>query len=290
MIEISGLTKRTKKKEILRDINIKMDGIYGLIGPNGAGKTTLMKIISGLTSMSSGRISINGEDYTKGKYLKQNKHTAYLPQDFMIYPKVTVNEALDHIALLKGILDKNVREQKVYNSLKEVNLLEHKGKKMSQLSGGLRKRVGIAQLLLDEPSILLFDEPTAGLDIEERIRFRNLLKHLGDNHVIVISSHIIEDIEFLATRIGILKEGKLLFEGTPEKLKQAAEQKIWTAQIPLEELSKFILDQDVISLTEEGKNVNVRVYSSTSINSSSYEIATPRLLDGYLSVIREHKI
>lgn len=286
MIQVSGVSKVIKKKKVLENINLNIEGIYGLIGPNGAGKTTLMKILSSLTSVNEGNVQINGENYVHGKYVKANKSVAYLPQDFMVYPKITVYDTLNHIALLRGIMDEKVRRERILNSLEQVNLLEHQEMKMSELSGGMRKRVGICQLLLDKPSFLLFDEPTAGLDIEERIRFRNLLKKLGNSHTIVISSHIIEDIEFLATKIGIIKKGYVLFEGTPENLKKKGEGKIWDRNIPIEELNEFISNQDVISISDEENSVNIKVFSKNPLN-LNYKLATPKLVDGYLSVIRE---
>ncbi|KYD21014.1 hypothetical protein B4135_1738 [Caldibacillus debilis] len=204
----------------------------------------------------------------------------------MIYPKLTVFDALDHLALLKGMTEKKLRKDKIIHSLEQVNLLDYREMKMSELSGGMRRRVGIAQLLLDEPSVLLFDEPTAGLDIEERIRFRNLIKKLGNQHTILISSHIIEDIEFLATKISILKKGNVLFEGTPDCLKKKAEGKIWTKQIQKNELNDFIIHEDVISIYEEQNHVTVRIFSENALN-DNYELAAPRLVDGYLAVIRE---
>ncbi|TCT17502.1 ABC-2 type transport system ATP-binding protein [Melghiribacillus thermohalophilus] len=289
MLQVSGLNKIIKKHKVLKNVHLNIEGIYGLIGPNGAGKTTLMKILSSLTSMNGGDVFIDGKNYSNGRYVKANKYIGYLPQDFMIYPKISVYEALDHIAILKGIMDKKIRQDKIVSSLEQVNLLEHQEKKMIELSGGMRKRVGIAQLLLEEPSCLLFDEPTAGLDIEERIRFRNLMKRLGNNHTIIISSHIIEDIEFLATKISILKKGEVLFEGTPEHLKKKAEGKIWTKPIQIDELNEFILNQDVISISEEQKNVKIRIFSEDGID-DNYKLATPKLVDGYLAVIREgHK-
>lgn len=285
MIKLSGVSKKVKKNQILNDVNLSIDGIYGLIGPNGAGKSTLMKVISSLTSMDKGEVSIDGENVVKGKYTKPNKNIAYLPQDFMIYPNINIFDALEHIALLKGIMDKNQRQQKIIHALKQVNLLEHKEKKMIELSGGMKKRVGIAQLLLSEPSYLLFDEPTAGLDIEERIVFRNLLRRLGNDHTIVISSHIIEDIEFLSTKLAILKKGSVLFEGTPEKLKEKAQGQIWEKNVPLAELDTFISNKDVVTISEENGEGNIRLFTSEPPN-SEFTIATPRLVDGYLTVVR----
>jgi len=285
MIKLSGVSKKVKKNKILDNVTLSIDGIYGLIGPNGAGKSTLMKIISSLTSMDKGEVYIDGENVIKGRYTTPNNTIAYLPQEFMIYPNITVYDALDHIALLKGIMDKKQRQQKIICSLKEVNLLEHKEKKMIELSGGMKKRVGIAQLLLSEPSYLLFDEPTAGLDIEERIVFRNLLRRLGNNHTVVISSHIIEDIEFLSTKLAILKKGTVLFEGTPEELKEKAQGQIWERNVPLTELDTFISDKDVVTISEENGEGNIRLFTSEP-PSSQFTIATPRLVDGYLTVVR----
>lgn len=222
MIKINGVSKRIKKHHILSDVSLEIEGIYGLIGPNGAGKTTLMKILSSLISMNAGQVEMKGENYRKGKYVKQNTLIGYLPQDFMVYPTIGLEEALDHIAMLQGMMNKQERQLKVRQVIKQVNLQGHENKKMIELSGGMRKRVGIAQLLMGDPSILLFDEPTAGLDIEERIRFRNLLRSLGTERTVVVSSHIVEDIEFLCTKIGVLKEGRVLFEGSPAELKAHA--------------------------------------------------------------------
>lgn len=285
MIKLSGVSKKVKKNQILDNVTLSIDGIYGLIGPNGAGKSTLMKIISSLTSMDKGEIYIDGDNVIKGKYTKPNNNIAYLPQDFMIYPNISIYDALDHIGLLKGIMDKKQRQHKIISSLKQVNLLEHKEKKMIELSGGMKKRVGIAQLLLSEPSYLLFDEPTAGLDIEERIVFRNLLRRLGNNHTVVISSHIIEDIEFLSTKLAILKKGTVLFEGTPEELKEEAQGQIWERNVPLTELDTFISDKDVVTISEENGEGNIRLFTSEP-PSSQFTIATPRLVDGYLTVVR----
>ncbi|MEB2301554.1 ATP-binding cassette domain-containing protein [Lysinibacillus xylanilyticus] len=285
MITLSDVSKKVKGQYILSNVNLNIEGIYGLIGPNGAGKTTLMKILASLTSMSSGKIEINGENYTKGKYIKRTKNIGYLPQDFMIYPNVEVKDVIDHIALIQGIIEKQERENTVSKVLSLVNLQGFENKKMIELSGGMRKRVGIAQLLISEPSILLLDEPTAGLDIEERIRFRNLLRELSDNRTIIISSHLIEDIEFLSTKIGILKKGKVLFEGKPKELKKIAEGKVREYKIPKEKLSSFSKEKEVTQISDEEDFLKVRVFSDVCEQES--QLVFPRLTEGYLSIVRE---
>lgn len=216
--------------------------------------------------------------------VKANERIGYLPQDFMVYPNITVEEALDHLALLQGMMDKRERHATVAEAIQKVNLNGHETKKMSELSGGMRRRVGIAHLLTRKPSILLFDEPTAGLDIEERIRFRHLLKQLGSEHTIVISSHIVEDIEFLCTKIGVLKQGQVLFEGTPSELKSRAEGCVWEYCIHPEELDDLIATREVVQLLEEEDGIHARVFSKNG-GTGGRRVA-PRLIDGYLAVVR----
>lgn len=285
MIKLSGVDKRIKKHEILSNVTLNIEGIYGLVGPNGAGKTTLMKILSSLISLNQGQVEMNGENYVKGKYVKQNQLIGYLPQDFMIYPNISVEEALEHIALLQGIMEKPKRKAIVHKVIEKVNLDEHKSKKMIELSGGMRKRVGIAQLLIGEPSILIFDEPTAGLDIEERIRFRNLLRQLGAERTVIISSHIVEDIEFLCTKIGVLKHGHVLFEGTPAELKAHAQGYIWEYDVQQEQLERLLDEKEVVQILETEHGFNVRVFSSEGGDGAKQ--VTPRLMDGYLAIVRD---
>lgn len=285
MIKVLDVSKKIKKHEVLSNISIEIEGIYGLIGPNGAGKTTLMKILSSLISMNGGRVEVEGKDFTKGKYVKQNNLIGYLPQDFMVYPNITVEEALNHIALLKGVMEKHKRAATVHDVIEKVNLQGHENKKMVELSGGMRKRVGIAQLLIGNPSILIFDEPTAGLDIEERIRFRNLLRNLGNEHTVVISSHIVEDIEFLCTKIGVLKNGRVLFEGTPDELKIHAEGAVWELSVSPEELDSILLEKEVVQIFEDEANFNVRVFSMNKLMGAKR--VAPRLVDGYLAVVKD---
>lgn len=285
MIQLSDINKKIKKHHVLSHISLNIEGIYGLVGPNGAGKTTLMKIVSSLISMDSGQVEIDEENYTKGRYVKQNRLIGYLPQDFMVYPNISVEDVLDHIALLQGVMDKHKRKVIVNQAIKKVDLQGQQNKKMMELSGGMRKRIGIAQLLMGDPSILIFDEPTAGLDIEERIRFRNLLKKLGSNHTVIISSHIVEDIEFLCTKIGVLKNGEVLFEGTPTEMKSRAKGYVWEFLVSPDKLDVLMEGKEVVQTLEEEKDINVRVFSIEQ-EAGAKQVA-PRLVDGYLAIVKD---
>lgn len=282
-IQVQELVKIIKKQKILSDITLSFSGIYGLLGPNGAGKTTLMKILAGMIDFNEGSVFIDDELISTTNYVKRVNLIGYLPQDFMIYPELKMYDVLEHIAILQGSKPTIPYYDQIKEVVEQVNLSDHLYKKMRELSGGMRRRVGIAQLLLRKPSILLFDEPTAGLDIEERIRFRNLLKQLGKRHTVIISSHIVEDIEFLCTKIGVIKNGKVLFEGGPEQLKQKAAQSTYEISVPLSELDEIIATKEVVQMNEEPSHVVVRVLSDDPVG----QPVRPRLMDGYLALLKE---
>ncbi|MFC0299079.1 ATP-binding cassette domain-containing protein [Geobacillus jurassicus] len=282
VVTIEGLTKIMKKKAILSDVSLSISGVYGLLGPNGAGKTTLMRILAGLLDFNHGRVSLGDERISTGTRVRRVKDIGYLPQDFMIYPELTMYEVLEHIAVLQGEHPAACRP-KIEEVIEQVNLSSHMNKKMRELSGGMRRRVGIAMLLLREPSILLFDEPTAGLDIRERVRFRNLLKRLGNDRTIVISSHLVEDIEFLCTKIGVLDRGAVLFEGSPDALKQKAAPYTYELDVPFGELDSIMATKEVVQIREEPSHVVVRVLSEEPLGRR----VSPRLMDGYLALLKE---
>ncbi len=282
-IQVQGLTKLIKKKRILSNVTLSFSGVYGLLGPNGAGKTTLMKILASLTDFNAGVVFIDEESVSTSTYVKQTDRIGYLPQDFMIYPELKMYDVLEHIAILQAGKPSISYHAQIREIVEQVNLTDHLYKKMRELSGGTRRRVGIAQLLLRKPSILLFDEPTAGLDIEERIRFRNLLKQLGKHHTVIISSHIVEDIEFLCTKIGIIKNGEVIFEGGPEELKKKAAHCTFEIDVPHAELDEIIATKEVVQMNEELSHVVVRVLSDHPIGKP----VSPRLMDGYLALLKE---
>lgn len=282
-IHVQGLTKVIKKQQILSNVTLSFSGVYGLLGPNGAGKTTLMKILASLTDFNAGSVFIDNESISTATYVKRTNHIGYLPQEFMIYPELKMYDVLEHIAILQGGKSSISCDAQIKEVVEQVNLSDHLNKKMQELSGGMRRRVGIAQLLLRKPSILLFDEPTAGLDIEERVRFRNLLKQLGKRHTVIISSHIVEDIEFLCTRIGIIKNGEVLFEGGPEELKQKAVHCTYEINVPFANVDEIIATKEVVQMNEEPSHIVVRVLSDDPIG----QAVRPRLMDGYLAVLKE---
>ncbi|WP_017729560.1 ATP-binding cassette domain-containing protein [Halalkalibacterium ligniniphilum] len=282
-IQVQSLSKVVKKQQILSNVTLSFTGVYGLIGPNGAGKTTLMKILASLTDFNSGSVFIDKKLISTGKYIKQNEQIGYLPQDFMVYPELKMYDVLEHIAILQDKKPSISYHKQIIEVVEQVNLSEHLYKKMSELSGGMRRRVGIAQLLLRKPTILLFDEPTAGLDIEERIRFRNLLKQLGKQHTVIISSHIVEDIEFLCTKIGVIKNGQVLFEGEPGELKQKAADCTFEIKASLSELDEIISTKEVVQMDDELSHIIVRILSDKPIGKS----VNPRLMDGYLALLKE---
>lgn len=284
MINVQNITKTYKGKKTLQKVSLEIEGIYGLLGPNGAGKTTLMRVLAGLISVDEGKIIVENDDLHSTDLKTIRNGIGYLPQDFDLYPKATVYDCLNHIALLKGIADSQLRKERITTVLEQVNLVDAKKQKVSKLSGGMRKRLGIAQVFLTNPSILIIDEPTSGLDILERIRFRNLLRELSKDKTIIISSHIVEDVEFLCTKLGIIKEGSVLAEGTPEEIAKSSDGFVWGIQIHENELSETFKLYTVIDIQQRGFNIlDVRVLSKNKPSNATPLNAT--LIDGYLSII-----
>lgn len=278
-ITISNLCKSIKGNEILRDINIEINGSVGLLGPNGAGKTTLMRILTTLIEPSSGSIRSNELDWINK--MEVRRHIGYLPQHFSMYKNMNVVECLNHLALLKGIV-KSKRIEIIESTLDEVNLLNVKSTKIKHLSGGMLRRVGIAQALLGDPQLLVIDEPTVGLDIEERVRFRRLLRKLGKDRNIVISTHIVEDIETTCDKICILKSGRVINFGTKTEMLNLVRDKVAEKIVPLEQM-----DYDsfkVISTKESGEDYIVRYFT---VNGEDDNIVQPTLEDAYLYLIQD---
>lgn len=221
-------------------------GMFGLLGPNGAGKSTLMRTIATLQQPDSGKISFAGIDVlAEPDRLRQT--LGYLPQDFGVYPRITAQAMLDHLAVLKGVTVAAQRKALVDALLRQVNLHAVRNKALSGFSGGMRQRFGIAQALIGDPKLLIVDEPTAGLDPEERVRFHNLLSEIGEQRVVILSTHIVEDVADLCPRMAILAEGKLLMEGAPADLTAALTGKIWRKKVARAELEACKATHHVIS-------------------------------------------
>ena len=229
-LRIFNLTKDFDGFKAVNNFSFSMDrGVYGLLGVNGAGKTTLMRMLTTLMKPTAGQITWDGEDIfaMDGKY---RTLLGYLPQDFGYYPDFSVYDYLMYIAALKGIRPA-VAKQRVKEMLKQVGLLKARNKKMKTLSGGMKRRAGIAQAMLNDPRILILDEPTAGLDPSERIRFRNLISELSEDRIVLLSTHIVSDIEYIANEILLMKDGQLVTSGTSENIIDSMPESVWICRV-----------------------------------------------------------
>ena len=229
-LRISNLTKDFDGFKAVNNFSYQMNcGVYGLLGVNGAGKTTLMRMLTTLMHPTSGQITWDGEDVfaMDGKY---RMLLGYLPQDFGYYPDFSVYDYLMYIAALKGIRP-TIAKQRVKELLKQVGLVKARNKKMKTLSGGMKRRAGIAQAMLNDPKILILDEPTAGLDPSERIRFRNLISELSEDRIVLLSTHIVSDIEYIANDILLMKDGQLVISGTSEEIIDSMPESVWIAHV-----------------------------------------------------------
>lgn len=284
-IIINNLCKRYGNKVVLDGISLQIDsGMFGLLGPNGAGKTTLMRILTTLIPPTSGTLEVNGIPINNRKGIREI--TGYLPQDFSVYPTFSVYETLDYLAIMSRIADDKFRKKVIMQLLEKVNLLRYSKVKVKALSGGMKRRLGIAQALLANPQILIIDEPTAGLDPEERIRFRNMLESLSSERIVILSTHIVEDIGSTCEHMSILNNGKVAYAGSVSKLLESAEGFVWGGLIADDKLrsiqERFTL---LSSVKEKGKN-RVRILSD-SRPFENVEIIPPSIEDGYMKIIRE---
>lgn len=280
-LNLDKVTKDYGKFRALDNVSLQVEpGMFGLLGPNGAGKTTLMRILTTLITCTSGNIRYGQLDWTEPNDIRNI--IGYLPQKFSMYKQIKVREALLHIANLKGI--RSEREKKVDEILDKVNLVEQKDKKISQLSGGMIRRVGIAQALLGNPKIIIVDEPTAGLDPEERIRFRKLLRQLGKDSIVIISTHIVEDIESTCDRAAILYKGKLLAEGAVNHLGGIAKGYIWEKEVDKEDYYALSESLNIISNHQKGDKYRLRILSEKHIEGG--QLVEPTLEDGYLLLMK----
>lgn len=286
---IDNISKRYNKS-VWGLKNFKMEinpGILGLVGPNGAGKSTLMRILATITRPSVGRVAWNGSDIVKSPN-EIRKVLGYLPQDFGVYPNLNAVEFLEYIAAIKG-LDSRATRKRIQELLVLVNLTEARKRPLGGFSGGMKQRIGIAQALLNDPQVLIVDEPTVGLDPEERVRFRNLLSDLSGDRIVILSTHIVSDVEATATSIAIIHEGDLLTHTTPENLIKNVDGKVWSWTVPSETLPS-VRDEYLISSTvRRTEGVNVRIVAEKSPNQDANN-ADPTLEDAYLYCIDQNRI
>ena len=257
-ISIENVSQKFGQHIVINQLNLELtNGVFGLLGPNGAGKSTLMKMLATIEKPSSGKIFVNDFDITKSP--KQiRKQLGYLPQDFGIYPNMTPVEFLEYMAAMKG-LKANSAKIRIHELLELLNLEQHRNRMIGHFSGGMKQRVGIAQSLLNDPMLLIIDEPTVGLDPQERINFRNLLASLSTNRIIILSTHIVSDIESLATDIAILAKGKLKVMAKTEALIQKVDNKVWHSVIPSSTLAEIQNNFIVSSIVHRSDSLHVRI-------------------------------
>lgn len=279
-IIIRNMNKFYGKKQALFDIDLTIEqGMFGLLGRNGAGKTTLMKTLAALHRKKDGEVIICGIPVEKPKKIRSM--IGYLPQDFSMYPNMRTDEALDYLGALSGIPSKE-RKQRVESLLKKVNLTEHRRKKVKELSGGMKRRLGIAQALLHDPKVIIVDEPTAGLDPEERIRFRNLLCEVAENRIVILSTHIVGDVESTCENIAIMDEGRILWKGTVRELLENARGHIYTANIEKQYMSQIKKEYIVTGMVTQADYTTVRLVSDAEPDLPNAVLTEPDLESAYM--------
>ncbi|HYG02567.1 MAG TPA: ABC transporter ATP-binding protein [Chryseosolibacter sp.] len=269
--------------------NITLDipsGMYGLLGPNGAGKSTLMRILATLQEPDEGEIHLGSIDVVKEKD-EVRKTLGYLPQEFGVYPKVNAENLLDHFAILKGITTRAARKEVVEALLRKTNLWDVRKQKLGGYSGGMRQRFGVAVALLGQPKLMIVDEPTAGLDPAERVRFLNLLSELGENSVVLLSTHIVEDVSELCTRMAIINKGEILHEAEPLVAMHTLKGRIWRRVVSKDSLKQIEREYNIISTKLLGGKTVVHVYSESNPY-EGFAVVEPDLEDVYFSVMAGH--
>ena len=279
-ITIRNMNKFYGKKQALFDINLTIEqGMFGLLGRNGAGKTTLMKTIAALHKKKSGEVTVCGVPVEKAKKIRAM--TGYLPQDFSMYPNMRTDEALDYLGALSGIPAQE-RKKRVDLLLEKVNLTEHRHKKVKELSGGMKRRLGIAQALIHNPEVIIVDEPTAGLDPEERIRFRNLLCEIAEDRIVILSTHIVGDIESTCEKIAVMDEGRILWKGTVKELIQNASGHIYTANIEKQYMAQIKKEYIVTGMVAQADYITVRLVSDAEPDLPNAVLTEPDLEGAYM--------
>lgn len=286
-IKITGLSKNFGSKQALKNINLDIQsGMFGLLGPNGAGKTTLMKTIATLLKKKSGEVLVCGVPVEKCSEIRGL--IGYLPQDFSMYGNMNAYEALDYLATLSG-MSKSERKKKVPEMLEKVNLWEQKKTKVKAMSGGMKRRLGIAQSLIHNPKVIIVDEPTAGLDPEERVRFRNLLCEIAKDRIVLLSTHIVGDIEATCEEIAVLNQGEIVFRGTVRELLKLVENKVYTVEISTSELEKVKKRYLVTGMLTSGGLTRVKLIAEKR----PFESATPcsaDVEDAYMYLMKQQEV
>ena len=285
-LRIEGLSKRYPNGvQALQGVSLNIpQGMFGLLGPNGAGKSTLMRTLATLQEADSGRASLDGLDVLKQKD-QVRKVLGYLPQEFGVYPKVSAEVLLSHFAALKGIENAKERHEVVRALLQQTNLYEHRKKPLGGFSGGMKQRFGIAQALLGNPRLIIVDEPTAGLDPEERVRFHNLLSAIGENIIVILSTHIVSDVSDLCGRMAIINQGRVLVAGEPTALVDQLQGRVWKKVIASSGLAAHQDRFQVIRIRLFAGRTMIHVWGDSQPESEFVPVA-PDLEDVYFATIR----
>ena len=285
-IQIKNLTvefqNKSNKIKAIDHASLEIpSGMFGLLGENGAGKTTLMRVLTTILPPTSGTVKMDGIPYTEKNYPKIQRRIGYLPQEIDLYPSLTVEECLEYLGSLSEIPKGTCRKRILYY-LEKTSLLEHRGKKMRQLSGGMKRRVALVQALLNDPDFLIVDEPTTGLDPEERIRIRNLLVDFSENRTVLFSTHVVEDLAATCSRLAVMKKGKFLYSGSMKELVRMADGHVWTCRLQDEAMARQVEARYLCSskqLSEDGVRMRLVCESRPEIQCTPAE---PTLEDAYL--------
>ncbi len=286
MLSITNLSKTYGNGvQALKQVNLEIGrGMFGLLGPNGAWKSTLMRTIAALQEPDSGSIRLEGVDIVAHPQAVRDQ-LGYLPQEFGVYPKISALDLLDHLALLKGLHEKNRRREQVMALLQQTNLYEVRNKAVSSFSGGMRQRFGIAQALLGNPKLIIVDEPTAGLDPEERNRFHNLLSVIGENVIVILSTHIVDDVRDLCPQMAVLAEGTVMVTGQPEQLIDGLRGMVWRKRTSRSELMELEQHHHVLSRRLVAGKPVIHVLSNEQ-PAAGFEPVDPGLEDVYFSTLQ----
>jgi ABC-2 type transport system ATP-binding protein len=271
--------------QALRDVSLTIGhGLFGLLGPNGAGKSTLMRTLATLQEPDAGEVLLDGRDVLADPQAHRRR-LGYLPQEFGVYPGVSASALLDHLALLKGVTSRPARRQQVDALLERTNLFAHRKKAVSSFSGGMRRRFGIAQALLGDPRLVIVDEPTAGLDPEERHRFHDLLSEIGEQVIVILSTHIVEDVRQVCPRMAVLAEGRLLLQGDPGALIEALSGRVWRKTVERSAVEDYRAALAVLSMRRQAGRTQIHVLSDERPEEGFTPVA-PDLEDVYFSALR----
>lgn len=290
MLTLTALSKTYPNGvQALKGVTLSVgNGLFGLLGPNGAGKSTLMRTLATLQEPDSGSIQLDGRDVLADPQAHRLR-LGYLPQEFGVYPGVSASALLEHLALLKGVSDRRQRSEQVDALLHRTNLYAHRRKAVDTFSGGMRRRFGIAQALLGDPRLIIVDEPTAGLDPEERHRFHDLLSEIGERVIVVLSTHIVEDVRQLCPRVAILSEGRVLLDGEPDRLIESLAGRVWRKTVDREAVDSYRASLPVLSMQRHAGRARIQVLANAAPE-PGFEPVAPDLEDVYFSALSGHDV